>query len=1254
MKLSFLFFGNKPDEKWELCQQMGVKYAVAKLAPELTGDLPPWDYESLAASKRVFAENGFELIGMEGDQFDMNRIKFGLPGREADVQQYCTMLENMGRLGINLLCYNFMAGIGWFRTHEAIAARGGALVSGFDAETARQLPLTTAGVVTEAQIWENYAWFLERVLPAAEQSGVKMALHPDDPPISPLRGIGRIFINAAGIRKALSLSDSSAHGLTFCQGTYTTMGEDVKALIEEFGQSNKIFFVHIRDVAGNKENFKETFHDDGPTDMPAMLQAYQEVGFDGPLRSDHVPSMLGDDNTQHGYAINGSLFGVGYIKGMMDTLKINKYLVLLVIQLLIQVGFAKAQNLSQPWYIEPRTDARHIDLSGKWKLSYLDQQLTELKALANVKNTFETTVPNSIQWSLYKAGKLPHPYYNRNADQYKFVDEKVWYYQKNFDLPQDAKGNYSFLCFDGADYFTKVWVNGKLVGEHEGMFGGPNLEVADFLNYGGNNEIVVELRAGNWNNKARETEPGKRTGFDPWNSGKIIKPWTISGGIGGENFFSMGIWQGVRLEIVPKVHLERPYLVTRSIGAKGAKMHLSTELFVNSNSMLQTLHPWKNAQLRHPDEKGMSFIPFNEDLKVNIAFYSGGAKVLNQVIPVKTYEGRNWVEADLELSNPKLWNPTGLGDPNLYQVKVSLLRMGKVVDQTAFDYGIRVVERLPSAGPRTGDRYENWQFVVNGKKIFVKGMNFTPQDILLDVSEKRYRWTLNAAKKMGVQLIRIWGGGLIETDIFYKVCNELGIMVWQDFPIGNQDTPDYPQDVWEAQVVQNICRIRNNPSLVVWCGGNEFNAYSLGNAATIGIWERNINIFDNSRLYVRTTPDGGSIHTYPDMDPTWYKRSYGKEAWISETGMHSMPEAALFREVVDQKEFVDLGTMWDQKFGPAHPEFIYHFTEYKPSRVPRMLSRASHIDDMSNPTLESISEATQIGAGEFYQVLSEKVQGNYPVTTGLMPWVFKRHWTAIAIQMMDWFGQAGAPYYFLKRTYEPVHIALDLDRLLWAPGENIALEAQVTNSLFTIAAGYKATVSVYDDSFKQLSKKTLPLNIAKGPSVNKASFGSFTIPAEYKDKYLFLLAELTDKNGKLVSSAYYYPRALTKMEDKVFHDKYVAEPIPWETFDKGPWLKPAVAKTKTTLSLKLITNKVLSADESEIKLQLKNVGSIPAFMAKVDIAGVKRAFYASDNYVWLQPGQTLEISMNVNWREGKDRALLTASAWNATTVRVQL
>lgn len=930
------------------------------------------------------------------------------------------------------------------------------------------------------------------------------------------------------------------------------------------------------------------------------------------------------------------------------------------------VASAKAPaSLWQPYFISPRSGLQHIDLSGTWTLSHRDTCAVTPADLRNRKDAFETSVPNSVHWSYYKAGKLPHPYANLNSTQYRWIEEKAWYYEKNVEVPATARNNKVLLCFDGIDYFSKVWVNDSLLGVHEGMFGGPVADITSLVKYGAANTILVEVRAANWGNRSTNIENlprningefdySKRTGFNPRASGHITKPWVLTGGSGTEAFFVLGMWQGARIEIVPDVHLERPYLTTKAITNSSATLHLSAEILAGTTSLENQLHPWRNAQIHHPDAKGKPFMPVSGKFSAVVRFNHGGAAVVSKEFPLTVYEGKNWLEQDMTIPNPRLWYPNGLGAPETYRVTVSLKENGKIIDELQFDYGIRTIERLPSAGPRTADRWENWQFVVNGKKLFVKGMNWTPADVLLDLPEERYRWALEAARNMGIQLIRIWGGGILETDHFYKICNELGIMVWQDFPIGNQDTPDYPQDIWEAQVVQNILRLRNHPSLAVWCGGNEFNPYSFGNAASVGIIERNLDIFDKSRLFVRTTPDDGSMHAYPDMDPTWYNRSYKFEPWVSETGMHSMPEAALFYELVDNGEFTGLGRMWDKDFYKNHPEFIHHFTEYGPARVPRMLSRASHIDDMSDPSIESVTEASQVGAGEWYQVVSEKMQGNYPVTTGLMPWVFKRHWPVIAIQMMDWFGQAAAPYYFMKRTYEPTHAAIDLDRLLWAPGEAMRLESRTTHAAGAPLRG-KISVTVYDDTFTQLWRKELGASLPSGPSVTATDFGDYRIPAGYRDRYLFIVTELKAHDGKLVSRSVYYPRVLSKMEDKVFHDQYTKEPIPWITLDKGPWLKPAVAERKTTLSAALIDRKRIPGDRSRLRIRVVNSGKLPAFMTTFDINGAKRAFFASDNYYWLAAGESREITVDVLWREaaGADRAKLTVKAWNADSIEVR-
>jgi mannonate dehydratase len=321
MKLC-LFLPAKPDEKWVLARQMGVRFAVAKLAPELTGTLPPWDFESLAAHQARFREAGLELVGLEGDPFDVQSIKLGLPGRDEAIDRYGQMLRNMGRLGIRLLCYNFMAAIGWYRTDTAIADRGGALVSGFDARVAAKEPPTEFGEVTADRIWENYQYFIQRVLPVAEAAGVVMGLHPDDPPVSPLRGIGRVFIRAEGVRRALALSDSPSHRLTFCFGTYRTAGEDVATLLKEW--KDRVAFVHLRDVRGTRERFQESMPDEGVLGLPAMLRLCREAGVDGWVRPDHVPTLAGEANDHPGYGTKGLLYATGYIQGILDALEMPR------------------------------------------------------------------------------------------------------------------------------------------------------------------------------------------------------------------------------------------------------------------------------------------------------------------------------------------------------------------------------------------------------------------------------------------------------------------------------------------------------------------------------------------------------------------------------------------------------------------------------------------------------------------------------------------------------------------------------------------------------------------------------------------------------------------------------------------------------------------------------------------------------------------------------------------------------------------
>lgn len=296
-------------------RQCGVNDAVLRLPEDATG--MPSDADSVEAAVRRTAEAGFTVRVIEPLP-PFEKIKQGLPGRDREVEMIHDLLRTMDRLDIRILCHNFMAAFGWGRTRTSVEGRGGATVTGFDVDDLAELPAHEPSI-SEAQMWENYAYFLDAVLPVAEEHGISLAMHPDDPPISPFRGIARIMTSVDALEKAMAMGGGSpAQGLTFCQGTITTMGADVSQALQRLG--DHVRFVHFRDIVGSAERFSETFHDEGRTDMAAALRAYVDAGYQGYMRSDHVPTLTDEANDHPGYGELGRLFAVGYMRGLLDAI----------------------------------------------------------------------------------------------------------------------------------------------------------------------------------------------------------------------------------------------------------------------------------------------------------------------------------------------------------------------------------------------------------------------------------------------------------------------------------------------------------------------------------------------------------------------------------------------------------------------------------------------------------------------------------------------------------------------------------------------------------------------------------------------------------------------------------------------------------------------------------------------------------------------------------------------------------------------
>jgi mannonate dehydratase len=304
-----------PDERWTFAEQLGIDTAVVRF----WGVEEWWEYDTLQRAVTRFADHGFSLDVVE-DRPPMEKTVLGEPGRDEEIETVKRLLRNMGRLGIDTYCWVWTENpLGVLRTSDSIPARGGSRTTGYDHEWTGRAGPHPAADIAEEELWDNLQYFLDEVVPVAEEAGVNMALHPDDPPLSPIRGVPRLVTSVDNYERILEMCESPNHGVTFCQGNFAAMGADIPEAIKRLGED--IHFVHFRDVDGTADSFVETWHDDGPTDMKAAIEAYQSTDFDGPIRPDHVPKMVDEtdrDEAMEGYTDMGRLYAVGYIRGLLE------------------------------------------------------------------------------------------------------------------------------------------------------------------------------------------------------------------------------------------------------------------------------------------------------------------------------------------------------------------------------------------------------------------------------------------------------------------------------------------------------------------------------------------------------------------------------------------------------------------------------------------------------------------------------------------------------------------------------------------------------------------------------------------------------------------------------------------------------------------------------------------------------------------------------------------------------------------------
>ena len=314
MRIATGQFSEPTPDVLQFAAQMGVSGIVLN-TPRLPG-AERWEVEDLVRLRQRVEAHGLRIESIENVPthfYDLAML--GLDGAERQIANYQATIRHIGEAGIPILGYNWMPNGVW-RT-EPKTTRGGARVTAFDLARASGASPTHGRNFTADEMWANYARFTDAVLPVAEASGVRLALHPDDPPVPSLGGVARLMRSFEGFKRAMRIGDSPNNGLDFCMGCWSEMGEDVLGAMRHFVAEKRLFYVHFRDVQGTVPVFNECFLGEGNVDIAAAMRTLYQAGFTGFLIDDHVPHMV--DDTAWGH--RGRALATGQMMGLLEAIK---------------------------------------------------------------------------------------------------------------------------------------------------------------------------------------------------------------------------------------------------------------------------------------------------------------------------------------------------------------------------------------------------------------------------------------------------------------------------------------------------------------------------------------------------------------------------------------------------------------------------------------------------------------------------------------------------------------------------------------------------------------------------------------------------------------------------------------------------------------------------------------------------------------------------------------------------------------------
>ncbi|MDQ1234601.1 beta-mannosidase [Paenibacillus sp. SORGH_AS306] len=835
-------------------------------------------------------------------------------------------------------------------------------------------------------------------------------------------------------------------------------------------------------------------------------------------------------------------------------------------------------------------------LDGNWEMVQGGE--AEQRIYQSWESVISVPVPGSIHQGLVQAGILDDPSFGEHAAQAKQYSHQTWWYRCTFDIEDIAVFASSRLIFEGVSPSCVVWLNGTRLGEHQGAFGGPIYDLGSLLQ--STNTLIVQVHPAPLGNE--------------WNIWESTVVFNCNYGWHYVNLPAVGIWRSVRIEAIPLVQIQHPFVQVNSTAqAKQGEIDLAFALASQQSAYKGVLY----GEIV-PDNFAGQSIKFQQSIQQD--------SYLSEPDHVSPYYTRN-VHLQLTIPDAHLWSPLDMGEPYLYRLQLifipdspaisedsMIMHNPVLIDQQEITFGLRYIEMKPLPCGQQADMY-NWTLTVNDRAVFIKGSGWCTLDALMDFSRERYDHFLSLTAQQHTNFLRAWGGGIPETDDFYDLCDRKGIMVMQEWPTCWGSHARQPQDVLEETVRLNTLRLRNHASLVMWCGGNETST-ELDHPAIQMMGRYSIEL-DNTRPFHRTDPWGGSTHDHivwngwtPAYSFDYYANLGG--IMLSEFGLASAPNLESVLRYMPAEE---------QQQWPPLPDksFYHHLPAFDTRDELRILSEFADAFIICD-RLEHFVIGTQLAQVTSLRHKMESARCHFPDEIGVVTYKLNDVYIGVSWATIDWYGVPKMSHYFTQDAYQPL-LASVLFNKLNSPHEDQSLPVYVLDDQGVLDQSWSVGVRVYDQQLQVIQAENWQQE-GTVPSVHL--IGTIELQqAPLAESPLLIVSEIMQGNEVKCRTFYWLN----------FADRQgVLWNLPQTSLTVG---QPQASK----MSL------LHSSVDFPYEIEVKNTGTLPAVGVELynqsdDVE--QSILVASDNFFWLDAGES-------RWIGVTDHRSLHVKAWNSYT-----